>query len=293
MTDPADAMFKPGYEGERLATTTTGPERQALRLARGQLIRRLFDAMMTMTVQPGRGGLGLAAGGTPAHIVEFSDRVGEEKADPNPIPFRPTAAMVSDMGPALALLEGLRPAFFQVVFLRAVDDYARYCGDRGPWPWAAIGGKFGMSDRWAEAAFDAAIVQAARRAGILPKVSTDYAVLVASSWVERGWMTNISTAADPRQALSNLRGKSPVRIEDAYAIWVAGQPVAKRVAEEVRKSMKNLCSHGSWYRAHPDIVSERLIEIARSFAAGWVADEIALRGANAPGQVAVGTTHSA
>jgi len=290
VTASPDAMFKPGYEGDRLATTTTGPERQALRLARGQLIRRLHDAMMTMSVQPARGGLGLAAGGTPSHIVEFSDRVGEERADPVPLPFKPTAAQVSDMGPALALLEGLRPAYFKVVFLRAVDEWARYCGDRGPWPWAAIGGKFGMSDRWAEAAYDAAIVQAARRAGILPKVSTDYAILAASSWVDHGWMTNISTAADPRQALSNLRGKSPVRIEDAYAIWVAGQPVAKRVAEDLRRSMQNLCSHGSWFRAHPDTVSQRLIEIARSFDAGWVADEIALGGANAPGQTARDTT---
>lgn len=281
MTSTSDQMFKPGYEGDRPATTMTAPERQTLRLAKGQLIRRLHDAMMTMSVLKGAGGQGIGAGATPPHIVEFADRVGEEKAAPVSIPFRPTAAQVSDMDAALRLLEGLRPAYFKVVFFRALDEFARYCGEPSPWPWAAIGGYFGMSDRWAESAYDAAIIQAARRSGVLPKVPTDFAVLAVSVWVDRGWLTNISTAGDPRQSLSNLRGKSPVRIEDAYAIWVAGQPLAKRVAEETRRSLRNLCSHGSWYKAHPDSVSEQLIQAARSVDAGWMLDEISIRSVEA------------
>lgn len=279
MTSTSDQMFKPGYEGDRPATTMTAPERQTLRLAKGQLIRRLHDAMMTMSVLRGAGGQGIGAGATPPHIVEFADRVGEEKAAPASIPFRPTAAQVSDMDAALKLLEGLRPAYFKVVFFRALDEFARYCGEPSPWPWAAIGGYFGMSDRWAEAAYDAAIVQAARRSGVLPTIPADYAVLAVSAWVSHGWLTNISTAGDPRQAVSNLRTKSPVRIEDSYAIWVAGQGVAKRVSEEARKSLRNLLSHGSWYKAHPDTVSQHLIEAARKVDSAWLLEEIPHKGA--------------
>lgn len=271
--------YKPGYEGEHLSSTLTQPEKQALRLGKADLVRRLYEAMLTLSVMAGAGIRGIAAGGTPQHIVEFSDRVGEEKPNAPRLIFKPTAAQVTDLDPALALLEGLRPIYFKVVMLRAFHNFERRCGEPGSWSWKDIGGYFGMSDRWAEQTHDAAIVQAARRAGIIPKISTDYAVLAISVWVDRGWLTNISTAADPRLAVANLRGKSPVRLEDAYALWVAGKPVARRVAEDARRELRNLCSHGAWYKAHPDSVSQRLIEAARNADAGWILDEIAVRGA--------------
>lgn len=274
-----EVLFKPGYEGDRLSSTLTVPERLVLRSRKSELVQRLHDAMLTVSVMQGPARLGIGAGAAPAHIVEFADRVGEKPVDPSPLRFRPTAAQVSDMDPALKLLEGLRPAYFKVVMFRALHQFSKACGETGSWPWQAIGGYFGLSDRWAEAAYDAAIVQAARRSGILPTIPEDYSVLAAAAWVDRGWMTHLSTAADPRQATANLRGKSPVRLETAFAIWVAGQPLAKRVADEVRRSLRNLTSHGSWYKAHPDVVCEHLIEVARQVDTGWIMEEIALRGA--------------
>lgn len=274
----SDQMFKPGYEGARPSTILTAPERQALRLGKADLVRRLHDAVLTMSVLDGMGSLGIVAGGVPDHIVEFADRVGEEKEEVERARFRPTAAQVSDMDRALKLLEGLRPNYLKVVLFRALHEFAKDCGERGDWPWESIGGYFGLSSRWAEAAYDAAIVQAARRAGLIPMASTDHAVLAVAVWIDKGWLTNISTGPDPRQAASNLRTKSPVRIDQAFALWVAGPPVAKRVAAGARKAMRNLVSHGSWFKAHPDSVAEVLISCAREAGADWMFDEIPIQG---------------
>lgn len=273
-----DAMFKPGYEGERPSTVLTMPERQQFRQARADLIRRIHAAMLTLGALGGTMDLGIVTGGTPEHIVEFGDRVGEEQAQAPRTKFRPSASQVSDMDKALRLLEGLRPAYFKVVYFRALNEFGRENGEPGDWPWGKIGGYFGLSDRWAESAYDAAIVQAARRSGVLPMVTRDFAVVVAAAWVDRAWLTNVGTAADPRQAVSNLRSKSPVKIEQAFAIWTDGQPVAKRLVTDVRAGMRNLLSHGAWYKVHPDTVNERLVTRAREINAGWMIDDIPLSG---------------
>lgn len=273
-----DQMFKPGYEGARPSTRLTGPEKQRLLLGKAALVERLHTALLTMAAMEGRASLGIGTGATPAHLEEFADRVGQEKEPEPPARFQPTAAQVSDMDKALGFLEGLRPAFFKVVLLRALHEFAKENGEQGDWPWKRIGGFFGLSERWAESAYDAAIIQAARRSGLLPMCSQDHSVLVVAVWHDRAWLTNLSTTADPRAAVANLKVKSPIALESAFAVWVAGQPVAKRVVELAKPGMRNLLSHGSWYKANPDAVAETLVDVARSVAADWLIEDIAIKG---------------
>lgn len=266
-------IFKPDYDGLRGSPRLSGPEAQALRLEKPALVRRLHDAVLTLQLQ--KGGAPAAVGsGSPAHIVEFSDRVGEEMPPPPRATFQPTAAQVSDMPVALALLNGLRRPFYRVVYLRALDEFARENGERSDWTWAKIGAACGFSDRWAESAYQAAIVQAARASGLLPAVTADYAVVIAGVYQRGVWLTNIGTAADPRQAVYNLRSKSPVRLDDACAVWVAGSPVAKRIVDELKPEMRSLLDHGAWYKTNPDVMIERVAAKAREINAGWHIEDI-------------------
>jgi hypothetical protein len=273
-----ESMFKPGYDGDRPSTTMTGPEKQSYRQGAPAMVKRIHEAMLTLATMDGAVDLGVVIGGTPSHIVEFGDRVGEDAGDSPRAKFKPTPAQVSDMDKALRLLEGLRKSHFRVVLLRALHLFAEEEGERGDWPWAKIGGMFGFSGAWAESAYDAAMVQAARRAGILPMTQKDYAVVVAASFVNHGWLANIGTAADPRQAVSIIRHKSAVKVDDAFAVWVAGPPLAKRVMDAARQHMRNLHDHGSWYRTHPDVLVDLLALSAREVGAEWQIEDIATRG---------------
>lgn len=272
-TAPTDAMFKPEYEGERPASTLTGPERQMLRLAKRAVVDRLHTAMLTQCAIDGEGPMGMAAGAI-SHIVEFSDRVGEEQAEVERARFRPSPADVDDMPKALALLNGLRKVYYTVVKMRALDEFARDEGETGPFPWEVIGAAFGLSGRWAEDAYDAAIVQACRRAGVLPMKQLEHALTVFAVWAHGGWLTNLGTAADPRAAVANLKAKSPIRPELAFAIWVAGPPVAKRIFDGLKSDVRGLHSHGAWYKAHPDVLAEKAVALAREINADWMIDDI-------------------
>lgn len=270
---PTDTMFKPEYEGEQPSVTLTGPERQMLRLAKHAVVERLHTAMLTQCAVDGEGPMGMAAGAI-EHIVEFADRVGEEVREYERARFRPSPTDVDDMPRALALLNGLRKPYYVVVKMRALDEFARDEGETGPFPWEAIGAAFGLSGRWAEDAYDAAIVQACRRAGVLPMKQLEHALAIFAVWTPQGWLTNIGTAADPRSHVANLKTKSPIRPEIAFAIWVAGVPVAKRIFDGLKLDMRGLHSHGAWYKAHPDVLAERAIGLARNINADWMIDDI-------------------
>jgi hypothetical protein len=276
MTD--DLMFKPGYDGARPPVAMTGPEKQAFRAGRAALVRRLHDAILTLAALGGQADLGVQIGGTPSHIVEFGDRVGEEAVEAPPARFKPTAPQVSDMDRALALLEGLRKPYFKVLLFRALHEFGRENGEQGDWPWPKIGGYFGLSGAWAESVYDATLVQAARRSGLLPPAPVDYAVVAAAAWVNHMWLTNIGTAADPRQAVANIRQKSPVRIEEAFCLWVAGAPLARRIVDATKPLIRNANDHGSWYRIHPDVLADHLTEKAREIGAAWQLEDIATNG---------------
>jgi hypothetical protein len=273
MTKTTATMFKPGYDGDRPSTRTTAPERQMLRQGKPDLVRRLHDAMLTLSVQ-GRAGPAGVKSNCPAYLVEFADRVGAEQEAPPRARFRPTAAQVSDMPKALALLDGLTRPHFQVVLLHALDEFSREDGGEGDWPWKKIGERFGFSDRWAEGAYEASIIQAARRAGVIPMNQTDYAVLIAGVWHERAWLTNLSTTADPRMAVANMKAKSAIPPAKASAIWLAGPPVAKRIASDLKRDLTNLHSHGSWLKHHPDTLTDLVVKKAREIGAEWMIEDI-------------------
>lgn len=271
--DPTETMFKPEYEGEQPSVTLTGPERQMLRLAKHAVVERLHTAMLTQCAVDGEGPMGMAAGAI-EHIVEFADRVGEEKQEVERARFRPSPADVDDMPKALALLDGLRKPYYTVVKMRALDEFAREEGETGPFPWEVIGGHFGLSGRWAEDAYDAAIVQACRRAGILPMKQLEHAVTFFAVWLNHAWLTHVGTSPDPRSAVANMKTKNAARPEIAFAIWVAGVPVAKRIFDGLKLDMRGLHSHGAWYKAHPDVLAEKAIGLARNINADWMIDEI-------------------
>lgn len=275
----APHMFKPEYEGDRPKATLTGPEKQQLRMLKHTVVERLHAAMLTLSVMQGAGPAKLKAAGCPPHLLEFSDRVGEEPAETPRRRWEPTAAQVSDMPKALALLDGLRKPYYTVVKLRALEEFARENGEQSIWPWDRIGQQFGLSARWAQDVYDTAIIQASRRAGLLPMVSNDYGILIAGAWVDRAWLTNLSTASDPRQAAANLKVKSPVRLEQAVIVWVAGYPLAKRIVDAVKPTMRGTLSHGSWYKVHPDSLANDVVEAAREVGADWLIEDVAVRNA--------------
>lgn len=266
--------YKPGYDGPRVSTRTTAPERQTLRQQKPEIVRRLHRAMLTLAAQGTTMDLGLRTGSVPQHIRDFGDRVGAEVEEIDPPRFRPTPADVSDILAACDLLQGLRPQFFKVVFLRALNDFGEEEGVGGDWPWSKIGGYFGLSESWAQSAYDQAIVQAARRAGVLPMTPTDHSILVASAFVHGGWLSHVTAAQDPKQALANLRTKSPVRIDQGFCVWVAGLPMAKRVMEVTRLGMRNLLDHGAWYKVHPDRLCAMLTDNARELGSGWMVEDL-------------------
>lgn len=273
-------MFKPEYDGERPKSVLTGPEKNLHRLVKHAVVDRLHTAMLTLNVMPRAGPKANLAGGSPPYIVEFSDRVSAEIAEPKRARFEPTAADVSDMAQALALLDGLHRPFFKVVMLRALNEFAVDKGETEPFPWEVIGEECGgMSWSWARDAYDAAIIQATRRAGLLPMVSRDFGVVAVAVWVDRGWLTNLGTAADPRNAVSVLKAKSPIKPDQAYAVWVPGHLHARKIVEAVRPNLRGLQSHGAWFKVHPDVLAEQIIEAARTIGADWILEDIAVRGA--------------
>lgn len=269
----SEDAFKPGYEGERPSTRLTPPEKGAFLQAKAKLVTRLHDAMLSLGALGGTMDLGMGSG-APSYLAEFGDRVGEEVGQPERARFRPTPAQISDMDAAFRLLDGLRPPWFKVVFFRAHHEFQRANGEAGDWPWKAIGGRFGLSDRWAESAYDAALVQAARRAGILPLVAQDHAILICGAWVERAWLSSLGSSSDPRQDAANLRSKSPVRLEAATALWTSGRPVAKRIIEAAKPKLRNLLDHGAWYKASPDSLADVLIAEARALNLPWHMEDL-------------------
>lgn len=269
-------IFKPDFDGERGSLRLSGPERQTFLLGKRKLVQRLHNAAMTLNFQKYSGPARVGSG-SPAYIVEFSDRVGEELPPPPRALFQPSAAMVSDIndpeGP-LSWLNGLRKPFYKVVLMRALHEFAEANGEKSQWDWKAIGQHCGFSERWAENTYQQALIQAARRCGMLPMVTADFGVFVAGVWVNRGWVTHVGTAADPRAAIANLRTKSPVRVETAAVVWVNGAPVAKRIFDELKPELRGLLDHGSWYKANPDSMIERVVSKAQQINAAWQIEDI-------------------
>lgn len=268
-----DEIFKPGYDGERPSTRLTGPEKQTFLKQKAELVDRLHNAMLTLRSVGGGHDLRIKSN-APEYIQEFGDRVGEEDKGATRAIFRPSGAMVDDMLNALQLLDGVRPDFRKVLELRAIDTFQRDEGEQGDWPWDKIGTLMGMSGVWAEAAYDACIVQAARRAGLLPMISLDHAIVSVAVFNGHVWLSSISTAGDPRQESWILRSRSPVPLEQGFALWTAGKPLTKRVLEAAKPELRARLSHGSWYKVGPNAMADILIQAARQTDTPWYLEEL-------------------
>jgi len=256
------ALFKPGYQGAQPQARLTPDEVAPFDRQRLALVRRLHDAMLVLsTWDEHRMG---SASSWPQYVREFSDLIGWDPADqPAPqIRFDPTPEQQSDALKAMELLEGVRRVYQQVLFLRAIGEKF------GGWSFATIGETYERSAAWAQQAYDAVLIQAARRCGILDAEPRGHAILVAALNVG-GWRTNLAMAADPDVALRQVRVANALGLDEAFVFWVAGRPVAERLIKTARAKMRAHQTHGSWYLRHPDFVAEALISSAQEIRAAW------------------------
>lgn len=244
-------MYKPGYEGPRAEGRMTPLEHERFVRFSEPLIKRLHDAMLTLgALSADR----MGGGSTwPEYVHTFADRVGwdAEVATPQ-VRFKPTSAQLDDFLPTMALLEGLSPAFTKVLALRAVGEKV------GGFSYAVIGERFGRPEAWARRVYAAVVILAARRAGLLDPAPKGWAVVVAGVRMG-GWKTYITTARDPQAALYDLRAKSPVEIESAFAFWTAGKPEAAHLAKRARANLLGRVSHGSWHLLSPEDMADLLM----------------------------------
>lgn len=256
------SLFKPDYDGQRGAPVAT--DREAVNEPAMALLRaRLAQAMLTMDSMQGE----RSSRGSfwPDYLVEFADRVGEKAPNaPRPTPFQPSGSQIDDMLPALALLEGLRREYFELVWDKAVTDFY--------WKgatWSGLGAAFGRSGQWAKDAYDRAILQAARRAGILAQAREDYAVVCVGAITEGVFFTWIGASANPKQQVWDLKSKSVVGIADAFALWTPGKPIAKRLIDATKALYGDRRKHGAWHRALPFDVEDTLLSEAEKIGSVW------------------------
>lgn len=261
-------MFKPEYEGDANAGRLTPLEVEAFERCAGPVVRRLYDAMLTlgaMSDESRSGGCSM-----PEYIHSFADKVGWDATDSvAPPSFRPTRAQIDDLLPALQLVEGLSLVFLKVLTMRAVGDQF------GGFSYRTIGERFGKGEAWASRVHAAVVVQACRRAGILEPAPKGWALLVAAVQTG-GWRSYLTTAADPLQALYDLKSKSPIELSRAEVLWVAGKPEAARLAKTAREHLLGRQLHGSWHLIPPEDMIDLLIEQQTRLGRPWEVEQLAM-----------------
>jgi len=255
-------MFKPGYEGARPEGRLTPLEAARYAAVSEELRKRLHDAMLTLgaltAARPSSGGSTM-----PEYLHTFADKVGwDPEEGPAVVRFIPTQGQIDDFLPTVALLDGLSPIFMKVLALRAVGERI------GGFSYAAIGERFGKTDAWAKRIHAACVVLAARRSGLLAPAPKGWAVVVVGVRTG-GWRSYITTARDPQAALYDLKAKSPLELEAAFAFWTAGKAEAAHVVKEARKHMLGRVSHGSWHYMPPEDMLNVLIEEQAAVARPW------------------------
>lgn len=262
-------MFKPGYEGVRTEGRLTPLEATQYAAYVEPLRKRLHDAMLTLgalsAARPSGGGSTM-----PEYIHDFADKVGWDPHEaPSVARFIPSQAQIDDFLPALELLDGVSPVFLKVLALRAVGERI------GGFSFAAIGERFGKTDVWARRVHASVVILAARRTGLLAPAPKGWAVVVAAVRTG-GWRTYVTTARDPQAALRDLRSKSPLELEAAFAFWTAGKPEAAHVVAQARRNMLGRVSHGSWHLMSPEDVADLLIEEQTAVGRPWELEALPL-----------------
>lgn len=257
------ALYKPGYDGLQPRIQPVADQRE-FAIRRAELVERLGNAMLTLSVvERSPAPIAGVKAGWPEVLRTFGDLIGAEAEEAPPKRFKPTAAMVDDMLPALALLEGLRREYFKVIYLKAWGDFL------GKATWEAIGDRFMRSPAWAKDAYERAIIQAARRAGLMAMPADDYAVVSAAVIAEGRFLTWIGFAKDPKQAIWELKTKSPLALTDAFAIWVPGRPVAQRLVDAARALHGRHKERGAWFQCSPLDVEDTLLIEAGKINSPW------------------------
>lgn len=262
-------MFKAGYDGAKPSPRLTTDEKAKLAAAADPLIRRLHDAMLVLSIMDDDDLAGKGSG-WPSYIHDRGDKNSQaENYEPTPVRkhFDPKPAQMSDFLPAMALLEGLRPIYQKVLFLRAIGEF------HGGWSFDEIGEHFERTGEWARGLYQSVVTQAARRAGLLPQAEQGWALLVAGLR-HGGWRSYLTSAREPAKQLRNLKSLSPLAIEEAFCIWVAGQPVATRVLKDVRRQLLGRPVHGSWHLIRPDDMADKIVGAARAVGATWSMEEL-------------------
>lgn len=255
-------IFKPGFDGARQEARLTPLEAEQYARFSDPLRRRLHDAMLTLgALSAERVGGGTSS--MPEYIHTFADKVGwDPEEGPRVVRFQPTAAQLDDFLPAVALLDGVSPVFLKVLSLRAVGERI------GGFSFAVIAERFGKPEAWARRVYAAVVVLAARRSGLLDPAPKGWAIVVVG--VRRGgWLSYITTAREPQAALYDLRAKSPMELESAFAFWTAGKPEAAALATTARKNLLGRVSHGSWHHIPPEDMADLLIEEQTRVARPW------------------------
>jgi len=255
-------MFKPAYQGDRPEGRLTPLEAEQYARFAEPLIKRLHDAMLTL------GALSADSPAThgstmPEYMHTFADKVGwDPEEGPAILRFRPTAAQLDDFLPTVQLLEGVSADFLKVLTLRAVGERI------GGFSYAVIAERFGRPEAWARRVYSAVIVLAARRSGLLAPAPKGWALVVVG--VRRGgWLTYLTTARDPQAALYDLKAKSPLPLESAFAFWTAGKPEAAALAATARQNLLGRVSHGSWHLIPPQDMADLLIDEQTRVARPW------------------------
>ncbi|MGQ3018752.1 hypothetical protein [Phenylobacterium sp.] len=266
-------MFKPGYEGVTPSSRLSPVEVAQFEARKDALVARLTDAMLTLSVLEADDPSGKGSA-WPAYVREFGDLTGRDEeslreAETRPARFAAKPHHLESLLPTLALLDGLRPVYLKVLFLRAIGSYY------GGFSFPAIGDRFGKTGEWARHTYEAVVIQAARRDGLLAPEPAGWAVLVTGVR-SGGWRSYVTTARDPSHQLRDLKAKSPIVLEDAFALWTAGQPVAQRLAKQARVHLLGRATHGSWHRISPDDMADLLITEARKIRAEWSIENLPL-----------------
>lgn len=273
---PKTALYRAGFDGPMASDRLTPREREPFDKALPRLRRRLHDAMLLLTVLDAHNPAGRGSG-WPDYVHDFADKVAQSEIEQEgrPKTFDPTRAQIDDFLPAMALLDGLRPVYHRVVFLRALGEFVG--GRADGYSFDAIGDRHGKSGEWARMAYESVMVQAARRSGLLAAEPRGWAVMAAS--VQYGGARSfLTTAGDPGHQIRDLKSKSPIGLEGALAFWTPGQSAAKRLAHQVRGRLAGRFTHGPWALIGLDDLLDLMMGEARAMCIDWSVETLNVGG---------------
>lgn len=273
-------LYRAGYDGPTASERVTPREKAAFTAALPRLIRRIHDAMLLLTVLDAHNPAGRGSG-WPDYVHDFADKVAQAEIEQEGRAkrFDPTRDQIDDFLPAMALLDGLRPIYHRVVFMRALGEFIG--GRKDGWSFDSIGERYGRSGEWARTAYEAVMVQAARRAGLLSSEPRGWAVLVGG--VEyAGARSFLTTAQDPATQARDLKAKSPIALVGAFAVWTPGQAAAKRLNKAVREALVGRFTHGSWALISLDEMLDLILEEARAARIDWSVETLPVGAGGGP-----------